>query len=189
MNEQLQALIDEAARQRDEVWALIDGVTDEEFSRRPAANKWSAAEHIAHLPITDRPYFGAIGTALEEARRHQWVSSGPFAGSAIGNWFARSMEPPVKRRMKTPRRLEPHAIQSREEIRADFVACREEFADLVRQWDGLDLDKARMTSPFLSLLKMSSYSGFQVLLSHARRHIWSAHQILGAAAPTPSPGP
>ena len=157
---------------------MLDGVDDGRFSERPDPNRWSPGEHIAHLLLTDRPYYGAIDEALAEAKRRRWTSEGPFKGSAIGNWFGRSMEPPVKRRMKTPRRLEPRAALSREEVRADFVACREEFVDLVRRADGLDLDKARMTSPFLSLLKMSSYSGFHVLLSHARRHIWLARQIL-----------
>ena len=90
------------------------------------------------------------------------------------------MGTPVKRRMKTPKKLEPQADLGRETVRAEFVDLRNDLANLLRAADGLDLDAIRMTSPFLSLLKMPLYSFYQVLLIHGRRHIWLAKEIAGA---------
>ena len=59
------------------------------------------------------------------------------------------------------------------------MKCREEMIQLLRAADGIDLDKARFTSPFASFLKMPVYSAYNVLLAHARRHIWLAKEIAG----------
>ncbi len=89
------------------------------------------------------------------------------------------MEPPVKRRMRTSKKLEPLRDLDRETVRADFAACRDEMIALLRDADGLDLDRAKITSPFLSILRMPVFSAYQVLLAHARRHIWLARQTAG----------
>lgn len=96
----------------------------------------------------------------------------------VGNWFTRTLDAPVKRRMKTPAKLKPAPNLNREGVRVDFVACREELIELLRSSDNLDIDKAKIRSPFLSLLKLPVYNAFTVLLAHARRHIWIAKRTL-----------
>jgi len=163
---------------RDEVEAFLLSLDDEQFSRRPEPDRWSIGEQIAHIPLTDRPYLLALDAALEEARGRGLRSPGPFRGSAIGNWFGRSMEPPVKRRMKTFSKLRPSAGLNRDAVCEDFVACREELVEVLRRSDGLDLDRAKIRSPFLSLLKLPTYNAFTIILAHARRHVWIAQGIL-----------
>ncbi|MDX1577347.1 MAG: DinB family protein, partial [Gemmatimonadota bacterium] len=135
-------------------------------------------EHIAHLTLTDRPYFPPIRAALDGERASGRSAEGPFKGGMLGNWFARMLEPPPRRRLKTAKKLEPPRELRREEVSADFVACRDELLALMRAADGLDLDRARLRSPFLALLKMPVSSAFAVLLAHGRRHIWIAREGL-----------
>ena len=185
MNHQLEDMIAEAERQRDEVSALLAEIDDERFSRRPEPHRWSPGEQIAHVPLTDRPYLERIARALSDARQAGRTSNGPFKGQMIGSWFARLMEPPPKRRMRTPNKLEPAADLERAEVRADFVACREELIEQLRAADGVDIDRARMRSPFLAVLKMPVFCAFEVLLAHGRRHIWLAKQTLAEVARRP----
>ncbi len=179
MNDQVLDMIAEAERQRDEVTALLRDLADDEFSRRPQPNRWSPGEQIAHVPLTDRPYFEEIGRSQKRARSAGLESQGPYRGGKLGNWFARMMEPPVKRRMRTPKKLEPPPELEREAVIADFAACRDEMIALLREGDGVDLDRTKITSPFLSILRMPVFSAYQVLLAHARRHIWLAKQTAG----------
>lgn len=177
MNAQVQEMIAEATRQRDEVSEFLRGLDDETFSRRPEPNRWGPGEQIAHLPITDRPYLDVIRQAQAEGRAAGLEGDGPFRGGAIGNWFGRSMEPPVKRRFKTPKKLYPAPELDRDTVLADFETVRNEMIELLETGDGLDFDRIRMTSPFMKLLKMPIYSAYHVLLIHARRHIWLAKEI------------
>lgn len=179
MNEQLENMIDEAARQRDRVDAMLAGGDDAALLTRPEPDRWSAAEQIAHLPLTERPYLAEISRSLAEARDRGWRSDGIFRGGLIGNWFARLMEPPPKRRLPTMRKLEPPPDLDRETVRADFAGCRAELIALLGDADGVDLDRAKIASPFLSLLRMPVFSGFRIVLAHGRRHIWLAERTLG----------
>jgi hypothetical protein len=176
VNDQLRALIEEAERQSTEVSAILAGIDQDRFARRPAENRWSAGEQIAHVPITDRPYLAVIAAALaagEPARPDQ-----RFRGGKVGNWFAGMMEPPPKRRMKTPVKLEPPPALDRDAVIRDFAACRAEMVETLRSADGVDLDRCTIRSPFLWLLKMPVFSACQVLLAHGRRHIWLARETL-----------
>jgi hypothetical protein len=92
------------------------------------------------------------------------------------------MEPPPKRRMKTPGKLEPPPALDRDAVIGDFAACRAEMVQTLRSADGIDLDRTTIRSPFLWLLKMPVFSAYQVLLAHGRRHIWLARETLAAVS-------
>jgi hypothetical protein len=122
--------------------------------------------------------------ALDEARRRGRMSDGPFRGRPLGNWFARKMEPPVKRRFKTMSALEPPKTLDPTTVRTDFSRCRDELIDLVRGGEGVDFDRATIRSPYLRLLRMPVSSACNVLLAHARRHIWLARRALATSGKT-----
>ena len=59
LRKELQALIQRAE-------TLATNLTAEEMFRRPSADKWSAAECLAHLNITVEQYLPNIKAAVEE---------------------------------------------------------------------------------------------------------------------------
>jgi len=159
----------------------------DEFLRRPGEDRWSAAEHLAHLPLTERPYFTVIEAALRAARSRGRLGVGPFKGGAVGNWFARMMEPPVTRRMKTIQRLRPPLALTIDGVVAEFEAARDALRGSLELAKGVDLDAAKLRSPFLKPLKMPVSSAYPVLLSHARRHLWLAHEAMEIVSRRPEP--
>lgn len=179
MTENLEDIIVEARRQRDEMDAFLASLDADAFARRPAPDRWSPGEHLFHVTLTDFPYIEAIRAALDEARARGRMSNGPFRGRPLGNWFAGAMSPPVKRRMKTTRQLEPPPDLDPESVRADVARCRNELIDVVEANVGVDFDRATMRSPFLKLLKMPVYSACRVLLGHGARHLWLAREAAG----------
>lgn len=183
MNPQLQEMIAEADRQREQVTALLDALDDQAFSRRAGPGRWSVGEQIAHVALTDRPYLAAIEAALREGRARDRRSGGPFKGGMLGNWFARALEPPPRRRLRTRPDLMPPPGLERHAVRDDFAACRRELAATIASAADLDLDRIKIRSPFLSLLKMPVFSAFHVLLAHGRRHIWNATRTLEQGFP------
>jgi DinB superfamily len=175
MSGQLDDLVARVRAQTQEARALASS-DPQGFERRPSEDRWSAAEHLAHLSLTGRPYLGVIGAALTDARAGGRLSDGPFRGGALGNWFARMMSPPVKRRMKTMPKLVPAEGLTGDEALADFEAFQRELTESLEAARGVDLDAARMRSPFLAILRMPLFSAYRVLLEHADRHLWLATQ-------------
>ncbi|MDH3733078.1 MAG: DinB family protein [Gemmatimonadota bacterium] len=180
MSGQIDEMIDRAKRQSEDARSLALDHPDR-FLERVWEGRWSPGEQIAHITLTDRPYLDVIDTTIREARIRGVTSEGPFRGGKIGNWFARSMAPPVKRRMKTPKRLHPAAELTNEEVVQGFEQVRSELVQNLDSARGVDLDRAKMRSPYLKALKLPLFSAYEVLLSHGDRHLWLALQMLEGA--------
>ncbi|MDX1396654.1 MAG: DinB family protein [Gemmatimonadota bacterium] len=177
MSRQLEEMMDRARAQAGEARALAEA-HPENFLRRPSESRWSAGEQIAHVSLTDRPYLEVMDPVIREARVRGRLSEGPFRGRPLGNWFARSMSPPVKRRMKTMKRLHPQGSLAADALVQEFEAVRAALIASLESARGVDLDRAKMRSPYLKLLRMPLFSAYQVLLNHGDRHLWLAGEIL-----------
>lgn len=179
MSEELESLVRRVRDQEAHVRTLFGTVDPERLVRRPTPTRWSVVEHIAHLQLTDRPYLERIDAALRRGREEGRTGEGPYRGGLIGNWFARAMAPPPRRRLRTTRQLEPGIDLDPAEVLADFRAGRGELVASLRAADGLDLDALRIRSPFLALLRMPVSSAFRILVAHGERHLWLAEEALG----------
>ena len=183
----LDALLTEVVRQRDEVTDLFASLpADAARMWRPDEARWSATGHIAHLGIINEAYLGAIASVVEGARAAGGpMSDGPYRHPRIASWFVKTMEPPPKKRMKTFSRMVPDPGTTPEAALADFGRLQGRMAELIEASRGLDLGRVRFGSPFLSVLRFSLGTGFEMLLAHDRRHIWLVHELLALpGAPT-----
>ena len=173
----LDEVLAEIERQTAEVRDLLGALSLEALQWRPSEAKWSVAGHVAHLVVLNTPYMPAMGASLERARRKGRLSDGPYGHGWFGPWFAASMEPPPKRRWKTAPKMVPDPTVGGDVV-GSFAACQEELARMVEKGRGVDLGKARMSSPFMKLMRFSVGAGYGILLAHNRRHIWLAREVM-----------
>jgi hypothetical protein len=161
-----------------EARALVTGLSEVQFNRRPGPKRWSVAECLDHLNMI-RKVFPAIDRTVEQAKRRGLRSPGPFRYGWFARWTARSMEPPPRFRMRTfkmllPRETSLHA----DDVLREFLELRDRFAERVRRADGLDLKRAVVVSPVSRLFRLPLGAYFAFLLAHDRRHLWQARQDL-----------
>ncbi|NNF37431.1 MAG: DinB family protein [Gemmatimonadetes bacterium] len=164
--------------QSEELASLFQATEDARLMQRPPSGKWSAVEHVDHLAKVNRGYLAALESAVASGRAAGRRGAGPFRGSVIGRFFAASMEPPVKMKVKTLAAMQPDAELAPEPTLAVFQDLQERLLALLREAEGLDLDAIRMASPFMKLLRAPAFSWFVVLTAHNRRHIWLIRQTL-----------
>lgn len=188
----LDTLLAEVERQHHEVDDLFERVPREAALWRPDATRWSMTGHLAHLGITNGKYLGAIEESVRESRASGGpASDGPYRHPPISRWFVRAMEPPPKRRTKTFRAMVPDSGADPAEAVRNFQRLQQELAGLIEDSRGLDLGKIRFGSPFVRLLRFSLGAGFEVVLSHNRRHLWLVRELMdrddfaGAASEAP----
>jgi hypothetical protein len=60
---------------------------------------------------------------------------------------------------------------------AAFRAYQVQFVDRLRQANGLDLGRARVSSPVAAWVRLSLGSAFALMVAHERRHLWQARGI------------
>lgn len=156
---------------------LTAGLTEAQFNWRPAPGQWSVAECLAHLNATAQQYIPLLSASITEARERGWLSQGPFRYGWLGNWFVRSMEPPVKMKFKAPKAFIPPPDQPMSKTVPEFMALQDQLISLIGTANGIHLGRARVPSPATKLIKLSLGQGFALITGHERRHLWQARQV------------
>jgi hypothetical protein len=183
-------LEDQLEAAKKDAQGLVAGLTPEQGAWCPAPGSWSVAQCLDHLATGNRVYLGALRPAATRARQQRRERRGPARPGLVGGWFVRTLEPPVKARLKisAPRTIRPRAMPPLADAFAAFVASQDEVLAFLRQHADLDLAGVRFPNPFIRGVRFSLATGLHVLAAHARRHLWQAWRVRQAAeAAVPAP--
>jgi len=174
--------IDEFRRQFEQLAADADALatplTDEQFTWQPAPGRWSVAQCIDHLNVAARLYLPRLDEGIAEAIKRGLYGAGPYHYYWLARMFVRSLEPPYRIKTKTPAAFVPPPNRSRQDIMAAFRAYQVQFIDRLRQANGLDLARARVSSPAAAWIRMPLGTGFAAMTAHERRHLWQARRVI-----------
>jgi len=160
--------------------ALIARIPDAQWTARPAPGSWSPAECVDHLTVSVRAALPALDRAIEGARSHGWAAAGPFRYGWFARWMVRSLDAPAQRRFKTFPVFLPAPGKPKNQVLDEFLRSSEALAERVRRSDGLDLKRAKVTSPASRFFRMSLGAYLAMLVAHDRRHLWQAGRALAA---------
>ncbi|HKE89110.1 MAG TPA: DinB family protein [Gemmatimonadales bacterium] len=165
-----------------EARALAGSLSEEEFNWPPAPGSWSIGQCLQHLANGTDEVLPALDLAIRMANERQWMAQGPVRYGLFARMMVKSMEPPVKWRMKTNRIFEPaRETLRRDAVLAELTASRERILQRVRQSVGLDLKRAIVVSPVSRLIRVPLGAYLAFLAAHDRRHLWQARQVREAS--------
>ena len=156
---------------------LVDALNDAQVNWRPDPGRWSIGQCLSHVILTGAPYLARLDGLLEEAHQRERSGQPPYRQGIVSRWFIRSMEPPPRFKAKTFRSMEPADSVSRDTLIREFIEFHDALAARVRTMRRVDLDRARMASPFFRPLRFTLGQAIALLITHARRHLWQARQV------------
>lgn len=163
---------------------LADIVPDELWVKRNEPERWSVAECVAHLNLTSDAYIPLIRQAIAEAKKLPGAE-GRYRRDFVGAMFG-SLVGPIPAigkfrigRVKTTAAFVPSGTQPKNVNLAEFKRLQVELSRLVREGDGLALDKVLITSPFGGKVRYNCYSALVLLPRHEMRHIQQAESVWG----------
>lgn len=176
---QITAALDHAAKRLE---SIASNTPDDRWNRRNVPDRWSVAECAAHLNITSEAYVPLIKKALEEAQRLP-PATGEFKRTFLG-WLFGSLVGPMLTigqsrigRVKTPPKFVPTGDLPKNVILAEFMRLQMEVSRMVKEGDGLALDKVLITSPFGGKIHYDCYSAMVMIPRHQERHLDQAQQV------------
>jgi hypothetical protein len=145
------------------------------LARPPGPGRWSAAQCVAHLAATNFAYLTALRAAVKPVLHlHNHERSGPLCPGRPTRWFLAYLEPPVRRRVRAPRRIAPPAaIDPRAALR-EFQQSQTAVRELLMECRHLDLNRIRFPNPFVPGIRFTVGAGFLIIAAHERRHLWQA---------------
>jgi hypothetical protein len=163
--------------------ALVAGLDEATGTWRPDVASWGVAECLDHLAIGNRVYLEAMRPVAERALRDGRGRRRPARPGLAGSWFVRTLEPPVKPRlrMRAPRRIQPRPSPALADAAAAFLTSQEEVRAFLHRYATIDLAGLRFPNPFIRGVRFSLATGLHVLAAHARRHLWQGWRVRQAA--------
>jgi hypothetical protein len=164
-------------RIREDAASLFADLSDVQANWRPPPGGWSIVQCVDHLNRTGKLYLKPIDGAIREARAKGWLTQRPSRRGLIGDVLVRSQEPPPRLSLPAPEMIVPGSEQPLALVAESFLALQDRIVERLHSANGLDLRRARVTSPILSLLKMNLSTAIGFLLAHERRHVWQAWQV------------
>jgi hypothetical protein len=178
IDSQVDSLLQELRETRAHAEEIFSGRTAAELLRRPAEKRWSAAECIEHLKITNRAYLTRLSEAVRSLRQKNLARRGKFRL----NWNARLLkywlEPPSRLRLPTGAAFRPVSQVDPTTVLNVFQSIGHELEKELANARELALDAEKIRSPFAQSMEYSAYSAFVLIAAHNRRHIWQARAAL-----------
>jgi hypothetical protein len=163
--------------------ALLAGLGAARGTWRAEPSSWTVAECLDHIAVGHRVYLEAMAPAAERARADGRMRRKPALPGLIGGWFVRTLEPPVKPRlrMKAPRKIVPRVGPSLDDAAAQFFAAHDAVRAFLAAHADLDLASIHFPNPFVRGIRFSLATGLHVLDAHERRHLVQAWRVRKAA--------
>jgi DinB family protein len=157
---------------------LAAALTDDQFNAPTPTGGWSVAHCIEHMVLAGHAFLPKWDLALKEAGTKRLYGTAPFPYSLWYRFVLRALEPPYTIKTKTTRSLTPYSRPSIEDALRYFMVMHRELTRRIGLSVGLDASRARVQSPFVSWIWYPLGFSFDFALTHERRHLWQAWQVL-----------
>lgn len=162
------ARLNEAGRRAQQAFG---DATADQLNRRPGPGRWSAAECLEHLILSDSTYFGTLAAIADGSYRHTgWQRFSPLTG-IWGALMKRQLKESVSFKMKTNPKLVPPPPTYGKEILERYKLNLAKFTGYVQGCKEVDLDRTILTSPLLAVVTYSLRDAVEFLAEHEHRHI------------------
>ena len=178
---ELQSLIDQIDACERSAVQVVDGLNDEDVNWVPAAStgvsKWSIAQCLNHLTLMNEFYLRGWMDALTKAASRGVGTFTSLRPTPFGRWFARSMEPPVRMKLKANQVATPAARFPRAGLVEAYAASHDTYRRLVSAAATVDVNRIVRPNAFIPSVKMRLATVLLIIPAHDRRHLWQAGNV------------
>ena len=177
MHPQLDAIAAEFQGGTERLHRLAQVVPADRWAERPAPERWSVGECVAHLNLTTAAFRPLVETSLEEARGMPRPTGPPkYNRGLLGGLLWRALSRPGRFRTRTAAAFVPGAVASPDAAVEEFERLQVEQIGWVRAADGLPLTAVRLVSPFDRRVRYNLFACLSILARHQQRHLWQAEE-------------
>jgi hypothetical protein len=172
MDEWLNERAREVRASIDSIKALRDQLEYLQIGWRPPEGGWSIGQVFEHLILTDEPYLELIPPLLAKAER----GSADWKPSLMGGFITRAVSPETPRKVKALKGFQP-GPEPRANVIDEYIKVRERLLQIIEQSKGVNLNKARMKSPVLGIMRYNLGDAFMILTRHTQRHLQQVERV------------
>jgi broad specificity phosphatase PhoE len=155
--------------------AIASALTLQQLNWKPNPSAWSVGQCLEHLSVGNEVYVRAMSgsltgrpTAVVQDIRPGW----------FGRWFIRTyIEPsPHTKRARAPKKITPGS-RADPSVLDRFVRSNDAVRDLMYRARNCDVNRIRFPNPFVSVIRFTVGTGFEILSKHQSRHLLQAERV------------
>ena len=161
-----------------EAKSLFGNLSPEQLNWKPAAEKWSIAQCLDHLIVSNNTYYPQFNELISGKHRNSFCQNIGFISKFFGGYLIKETGPVVAKPMKSPPAFAPSQSAIAASILSDFEKHQNEFTICIRQLDKVDLDETILSSPALKIITYTLTDLLIILGGHEQRHLNQAKNVL-----------
>jgi hypothetical protein len=162
--------IDYLHETRQNLFRATDGLSPTQLQYKPGPDRWSVAECLEHITVTEGFIFGNINKALQQA--------GGSSASGFGDDGIVKMVADRSTRIKGPEILMPTGRWAHDRLLGEFESARKRSADFAATTD-TQLRQYSFPHPLLGPL--DCYQWLLLIGAHGERHRAQAEEVIADA--------
>jgi hypothetical protein len=156
-----------ATTTRSELLEYVKSLPDAVLTQRAVPERWSVAEILEHLSITEDG-MGRLISTLAKQLRNEGAPQETETSSILGVLDGEATEYQT-RKLVAPERIRPTGAMSAHDALEKLQVARARLLDAVHAANGLDFSKASFPHPFLGAL--NGYQWLVFICRHEMRHL------------------
>ncbi|AMR28911.1 hypothetical protein A0257_18605 [Hymenobacter psoromatis] len=155
-------------------------LNSEQLNRRPAYDKWSAAQCLEHLNIVGGYYLPSLKVCLRLAQ-----ASGSTAGARVrSGWLGRYFTATAQRNnglgdnlLRRPKQFAPTGVRLTGTVVEAFNRQLDELLRLLLLARQVDAGAVRIPNPLYPWLRLRLTDVLEALVTHIQRYVKQAEQV------------
>jgi uncharacterized damage-inducible protein DinB len=161
-----------------EVKVLFGNLSFEQLNWKPAPEKWSIAQCLDHLIVSNQTYYPQLKEVISGNHRNSPYQSMKFVSRFFGSYLIKETGQVVSKPMKHPGAFTPSQSELTCSIVSDFAKHQHEFTSYVMQLEKADLENTVISSPALKIITYNLKDLLTILVGHEQRHLIQAKKVL-----------
>ena len=180
----------ELEEQTQRVATIVDGLSPDQLTQRPATKKWSIAHCLDHLAATEESYFPYLEKTIARGENSPPNEFPDYRPGRFARWIIR-FAGPDGRPVPAPKVFRP-AEEPSPGAPVRFSESQAKTLRLLERADGIDLNRWKLRSPATPLLRFRVGEALELIVRHNERHLGQlerAREALSSSGSKPVDNP
>src|SRR5687767_5956985 len=171
-------LIDQISQISHEASTKFSGLSESQLNWKPEPAKWSIAQCLDHLIVSNKTYYPSFEKLLSHSYRLSFFQKlNPFK-KIMGPLMVKYMSSDGKKTFKSPKAFEPSSSNITAGIVKEFIDHQEEMKKYFQRLGQLDTKNLVIASPVSGLITYTLADAMKLLAVHEQRHLKQAENVL-----------
>lgn len=176
----LENLVQQVSKFEDRAHARFGRLDDDRLAWQPGERQWCIGQCLEHLIDLNELYFPVFTNIANGRKRSSVIERLPVLPRIWGKFLLNSVDPDSQRKIRAPRKYDPHVAAISPDIVEKFCAHQQALAASMTTLNGIDLDARIITSPVLGFVTYSLRDALAIIVAHEERHLNQADRVLEA---------